>query len=287
MFCKGTVGTFGKEQVFGLETLYKKRCNIVMDLDHKKFHKYMPQADFQNIASGEEVNIAQRNKLAHCVNWLPTSLYIGNYFPQYKDTSGSLARRLMIFHFDTNMISRDTNIMDRIVNSDQLVRVMIRCIKAYKTQLKVSNGREIWHMVPKSFHQSRLNFSKKVNKIKEFLESMQVVHKEGAFTTLEDFNSAFTSFMSTKYNIKQGMNVGNSDMDVIKKAGFTCDSVNICKTCNKHCTKAMCGDHYDSKNRRKVTVIKGMLLPHAYECPAMELEDEGKEVGTKRKRQAE
>ena len=287
MFPKGTVGTFGKEQVFGFETLYKKRCNIVMDLDHKKFHKYMPQADFQNIASGEEVSIAQKNKPARCVNWLPTSMYIGNYFPNYKDTSGALARRLMIFHFDTNMISRDTNIMDRIVNSDQHARVMIRCIKAYKTQLKASNGREIWDMVPKSFHQSRLNFSKKVNKIQEFLESNQVVHKEGAVTTLEDFNSAFTSFMAKKYNIRQGMNVSNSDMDEIKKAGYIPRVKNICKTCGKHCTKAKCGDHYDSKNRRKVTVIDRMLLQDPYYCPAMELEDEGKEVGAKRKRQAE
>lgn len=193
----------------------------------------------------------------------------------------------MIFHFDTSMISRDTNIMDRIVNSDQHARVMIRCIKAYKTQLKASNGREIWDMVPKSFHQSRLNFSKKVNKIQEFLESNQVVHKEGAVTTLEDFNSAFTSFMAKKYNIRQGMNVSNSDMDEIKKAGYIPRVKNICKTCGKHCTKAKCGDHYDSKNRRKVTVIDRMLLQDPYYCPAMELEDEGKEVGAKRKRQAE
>eukprot|EP00466_Bigelowiella_natans_P009342 jgi/Bigna1/137348/aug1.38_g12056 len=287
MFPKGTVGTFGKEQVFGLETLQEKRCNMVMDLDHKKFHKHMPQADFQSVASGEEVHIAQKNKLARCANWPPTSMCIGNCFPNHKDTSGALARRLVIFHFDTNTMSRDTNIMDRIVNSDQHARVMIRCIKAHKTQPKASNGREIWDMVPKSFHQSRLNFSKKVNKMQEFLESNQVVHKEGAVTTLEDFNSAFTSFMAKKCNVGQGMNVSNSDMDEIKKAGHTHVSQNICKTCSKHCTKAKCGDHCDRKNRRKVMVIKGMLLQDPHCCPAMELEDEGNEVGTKRKRQAE
>ena len=77
------------------------------------------------------------------------------------------------------------------------------------------------------------------------------------------------------------------DMDEIKKAGYIPRVKNICKTCGKHCTKAKCGDHYDSKNRRKVTVIDRMLLQDPYYWPAMELEDEGKEVGAKRKRQAE
>eukprot|EP00037_Helgoeca_nana_P008165 m.72878 g.72878 ORF g.72878 m.72878 type:complete len:51 (+) comp18760_c0_seq1:444-596(+) len=43
-------------------------------------------------------------------------------------------------------------------------------------------------------------------------------------------------------------------------AGFTVRRVNVCKECGRPEKREICGDHYDTRNRKRVHVVEGMRL---------------------------
>jgi phage/plasmid-associated DNA primase len=120
MFPSGSVGviTATQEAVFGLEALFQKRLILIPDMP-EKFSKKLNQSDFQSMITGEGVNIARKNKTAVSdVDWTTPILGAGNYLPDYKDNSGSISRRMVVFKYDKLVAEPDTQLKEKIVNTE-------------------------------------------------------------------------------------------------------------------------------------------------------------------------
>ena len=82
--------------------------------------------------SGEPVSIARKNKVAVAdENWTVPVLGATNIYPDYKDESGAISRRILVAHFMTLVTARDTKLLDRIVQGE-LVVVLLRCLDQYR-----------------------------------------------------------------------------------------------------------------------------------------------------------
>ena len=85
-----------------------------------------------------------------------------------------------------------------------------------------------------------------------------VVHDPTAETTLLELRSAYQNH--ARFHRQDGAAwTGNHHPKLlIKMAGFTVTKTN--KQCDKVAKKENCGDHYDSRNRKRVHVVEGMRL---------------------------
>ena len=61
-------------------------------------------------------------------DWLVPIFGAFNYYPDYKDESGAISRRLLVVEFKTLVTARDTTLLDRIVQGE-LVVVLLRCLE--------------------------------------------------------------------------------------------------------------------------------------------------------------
>ena len=263
MFPKHTIGcvTATQEKTFGLEALKEKRVVIIPDLP-PNFSQLVCQSDFQSMISGEPVSIARKNKIAIAgSNWTAPLLAAANYLPDYKDKSGSVSRRLIVFLFENLISARDTKLKDKI-KSNELVTIMIRCLVKYRMKCDEVDEKDFWECVPNELKNLQTKVKERTSYLANFIANgdnyYQVIFKKGHTTTMEDLDKAYSNHMRFTHKIEKAK-LGD-DHYPIKNAGFTVKTRNLCKTCHQHCLKVTCGDHYNSKNRYKREYIENMQL---------------------------
>jgi phage/plasmid-associated DNA primase len=263
MFPKQSVGviTAGKESLFGLESLRQRRVVMIPDMP-RQLGNVLAQSDFQSMISGEPVNIARKNKVSISdEDWTVPLFAASNYYPEYKDESGAISRRLLVFGFKVLVTNRDTTLFDRIVNAE-LVVVMLRCLEQYRCmRLSVGSG-DPWDSMPLMLKQSREDVKINTNPLASFLENgdayYQVVYREECITPLEDLNRAYSNYMKFSHGVKVS-GIG-SDYFPLKSKGYVIKTVKLCKECRQPSSKEGCGEHYNVANRSNKVVICNMFV---------------------------
>ena len=264
MFPAGSVGsiTANLEGGFGLESLFAKRLVTIPDLP-ENFAKVLKQSDFQSILSGETVSIARKNKTAvNELEWTVPMIGAGNYLPDYKDSSGSISRRLAVFLF-VNLVQDKNTLLDQAVIDSELVTVMLRCIYSYRSACARLTGKEFWsHVAPRDIIETQESVKEETNHLANFIQNgspyYQISHESGAITKWEDLEKAYCNHMRIDHKIEK-QRIG-SDLFPIKNAGFTIARDNLCKTCHGRHLKEICGEHYDGRNRYRRVTIHGMKI---------------------------
>lgn len=99
------------EPRFGLAPLYDKFLVICAEV---KRDFGMNQGDLQSAVSGEEVSVAIKNKDAKTVLWTTPFLFCGNELAAWKDSAGSMKRRLVIVEFN-EVVRPDPELYDRMM----------------------------------------------------------------------------------------------------------------------------------------------------------------------------
>ena len=264
MFPPKSVGaiTAGKEASFGYESLHRRRLVVIPDMP-SNFSKVLHQQDFQSMISGEPVSIARKNKVAVTdEDWKVPILGATNIYPDYKDESGSISRRLLVVPFTTLVKGRDTTLLDRIVK-DELVLVMLRCLEKYRQLREQIGTDEPWKHMPPTLLKAREDVKTNTSPLASFLKDgdsrCQILFKEGHITPLQALNKAFSNYMRFTHKKEKVAGIG-SDYFPLKSAGFQVNTVKICKTCGKKASKDTCGDHYSSKNRANKVVVENMEI---------------------------
>ena len=187
----------------------------------------------------------------------------GNHlFEGYNDNSGSISRRLVVFPFSNMIKSRDTELKKKIIG-DELVTVMLRCIAQYRRTCDRFKGQDFWkYIAPSALVEEQSVVKEQTNHLANFLANgdsyYQVLYKDGAITTLEDLNKAFSNHM--KYTHKRERATIGHDYFPIKAAGYTMDKLYLCKTCHKPHHADTCGVHYIATNRYKRVVVCNMMI---------------------------
>jgi hypothetical protein len=124
-------------------------------------------------------------------------------------------------------------------------------------------GMDFWKRVaPDQLIDSQSEIKQGTNHLVNFLANgndfHQVLFVEGERTSFEDLEKAYSYHMKFHHKIDKAKIGG--DNHPIRSAGYVIKMVNLCKTCRQSCTKANCGDHYDSKNRYQKKYCENMVL---------------------------
>lgn len=262
------IGTIsGKmEKTFGLQSLYKR--NIVYNPDMgRNFTELLDKGDFQRIIEGSTLDIPIKNKGSlNNVKWNIPLLFLANYFPEYRDSSGAIPRRLCVFYMDKYLTSRDTSIETRCINNESHL-ILIKTLKSYQYIINKFNNKTFEDWDNDYFKRGYEEMTNKCNKLYEFLTlppkefEYWTVHKEGSVTELKDFKNAVKKFYYMN-NYKDKFELDNTTLG---RCGYLVKKINLCACCGKKPTgsrtiEGQCCKDYTSKNRRKKMCILNMRI---------------------------
>jgi hypothetical protein len=263
MFPKISIGVITStiEKKFGLESLYQKRLVVIPDMP-EDFKALIDQSNFQSMCTGEGVSVARKYTSAVVdKKWTAPIIAAGNLNYNYKDTSGSISRRVVMFPFMNLVETRNTEMVPTIVRTE-LVYVMLRCIAEYRRVAKEHRGRDFWKVVAADRLRETQLEQADTNPLSAFLVNgdnyYQVLFEEGALTPLSELNAAFSNHMKFTHKIDKAK-IGGEHYP-IKAAGYLMKKGSICKHCHGHHSVVTCGDHYDKKNVYRPETIVNMKI---------------------------
>jgi hypothetical protein len=250
-----------QEAIFGLENVVNKRLFVTSDMP-STMRKTLDSALLQSMISGESINVPRKGKQAITIAKWPAHLLFGsNFLPDYPDASGAISRRFAIIPYETVVQKRDPCLHSKI-KSTELVTVLLRCIRSYRSFLDVHLDHDILTLLPEICKLESSKAQVALDPLREFLESgnqyMMIRKKVDSEVTWQRFNQEFQKFANDKYS--KGTKLTDSDKVTLTSCGYRVSEVSICKECNQLAIKANCGDHYDVNNRRRKVVIKNMEI---------------------------
>jgi hypothetical protein len=129
----------------------------------------LEQAEFQSLVSGEDISVARKFKTAQSVTWKVPGIFGGNEMPGWKDNSGSILRRLLVWNFGRQVVAADPT-LDMKLDSE-LPLILQKCVRAYIEYAQKYKSVDIWNAVPDYFKTIRQQVAMVTNVLQNFLNS--------------------------------------------------------------------------------------------------------------------
>lgn len=186
------VGTLSNniETKFGLSSLYDKLMIIGPEI---KGNFSMEQSEFQSIISGEDVQIAVKQKQAKSEVWKVPLVCSGNEVPQFSDNAGSISRRLIVFLFNKKVLEGnvDTSLSKKL--KKEIPYILYSCNNAYLEAVNKHASEDIWNFIPLYFKKSRDEMAETTNALVSFLNSDKVKYGPGLYVKESELRLAFNN----------------------------------------------------------------------------------------------
>lgn len=181
------------EQKFGLSAIYKGLVCVCAEV-REDFG--LDQADWQSAVSGEEVQIAIKNKTAFPHKWDTPMFFLGNELPNYRNNSGSVVRRFFMVEFRKKVRANasDPHLFDKFVaNIDQFQR---KGVALYHMLLQKYGENDIWaqNVVGPQLNEFVLHMKKQTDVLFDFCNSPAFVVHQEAFMPMVDFQKAYMEY---------------------------------------------------------------------------------------------
>jgi len=154
------------EKKFGLESIKDGFMFIAPEI---KGDIQLEQAEFQSLVSGEDISVARKFKTAQSVTWKVPGIFGGNEMPGWKDNSGSILRRLLVWNFGRQVVAADPT-LDMKLDSE-LPLILQKCVRAYIEYAQKYKSVDIWNAVPDYFKTIRQQVAMVTNVLQNFLNS--------------------------------------------------------------------------------------------------------------------
>lgn len=174
------------EKKFGLSALSEKFMYVGPEI---KGNLSLEQSEFQSMISGEDLQVAEKHKVAKSIVWNVPGMLAGNEVPQYTDNSGSISRRLMVFKFDKKVTKGDTRLGKKL--EKELSYIMQACSKGYLEAIDKYGSSDIWDIVPSYFKKTKDDMAENTNALMHFLKSDRVKLGPERYVRSKVFVSAF------------------------------------------------------------------------------------------------
>lgn len=183
------------ERKFGLASIYdgflfiSPECRESMALE---------QAEFQSMVSGEDVSIAVKHEKAKSIQWTTPGVMAGNEMPGWRDTGGSILRRLVTFNFVRQVKDADATLPEKLKHEVPLM--LQKCVRAYLDYAlhRYRGVGNIWDILPKYFIEVRQEIEEQVSPLDKYLNSSEVVIDPDARVPLTVFQDAFQFFAKNR-----------------------------------------------------------------------------------------
>ena len=187
----GDVGVMSNniEKQFGLGALQKKLAFIGPEINH---NFKLDQTEFQSLISGEDIQVATKNKTAKSVRWNVPGMLAGNNPPGYQDNQGSISRRLLIFKFDKKVKKGDTRLGKKL--ELEIPNIILKSNKAYLETVNKYPGIDIWNLVPEYFIKTRDEMAEYTNALIHMLKNGKTILDPKVYCKLEKFKARFKDY---------------------------------------------------------------------------------------------
>lgn len=262
------IGTIsGKmENTFGLQSLINK--NIIYNPDmNKNFVEKLDKGDFQRIIEGSNLDIPVKNKASiNNYKWETPLLFLGNYLPVYKDSSGAIPRRLCVFYMDKYITERDTTLEKRCIENEGHL-ILLKTLASYKLLLKNFENKtfEDWDL--DYFREGYEEMTNQCNNLYKYLNlapndfETWTSYDEGNIVSEKDFKEVVKKYFYMN-GIKDKFECNKTTLG---KFGYIIKIINVCASCGKKPTGSrkknnQCCEKYNKKNRRKRKCIVNMRI---------------------------
>lgn len=180
------------EEKFGLSSIYQANLFIGPEIKHD-FR--IDQAEFQSLISGEEIQIARKNKNAVTIQWDVPGILAGNETPGFSDNSGSILRRLMLFKFGRQVSDGDARLGEKLAK--EIGAIMQKCIWAYIEAVAEYGDKLIWKVVPKQFLDWREEIEGQLHTLVGFMKTTPLKYGEDKQMPLAWFRTKYREYCSS------------------------------------------------------------------------------------------
>lgn len=273
MFSRGEVASYdsGRQQTFGLEDIYDKRLLLFPDIP-KRLDVVLPEDKMCSMVSGESISIPRKNKTALNITWEVPALLAGNHVPSYQDVGGRIARRFVVFNFNTLIKDKDTTLRSRILR-DELPKIVLHCLANYHDLLEKVGAGQLRNFLPRAMRETEDEMRTETSPLYNFIvngdDHYTITHDKTSKVRLEELRKAFQNHV--RFTLRREKEVKwTGDHNPIKAAGYEVKRCNMCKVCNAvDPSKGTCDDskfavqekHWEGgKNRKQLYYVVGMKI---------------------------
>lgn len=154
------------QKTFALSAIADKKIFIGPEI---KEDLSLDQAEFQSMVSGEPVAVNKKYKDAFVVDFEVPGMLAGNELPRWRDTAGSITRRILYFLFKNKVKKGDTKLGKKL--RKELAYIIQACNKAYLKTVNENDSKGIWNIVPEYFKEAKESMAENTNSLTHFLKS--------------------------------------------------------------------------------------------------------------------
>ena len=178
------------EPKFGLSAIYKGLICICAEV-REQFG--LDQAEWQSAASGEEIQIAIKNKTAISHLWDTPFFFLGNEVPNYKNASGSVDRRIFMIEFNHKVRGSDPKLFDKITQDIDLFQRKAVCL--YLHAIRAHGDKDIWCqspcILPQQIYDFKNNMRSSVDSLYNFMSGSCFEYDDAYEITVKTFKELY------------------------------------------------------------------------------------------------
>lgn len=177
------------EKSFGLSAIFDKLMFVAPEIT-ERFG--LGQAEFQSMVSGELVSVAQKFKTAQAIEWTTPGMFAGNEPPGYRDNSGSIQRRMVIFPFSNQVLAEHMDMELPQKMKAETAKILYKCVWAYQEAAGMYKKAGIWSVLPPMLLKAKEEMALSTNSLRHFMASERVEFGEDKMVPMtciiEEFN---------------------------------------------------------------------------------------------------
>lgn len=224
------------ERKFGLAAFADKYLFIAPEIKHDL---QLEQAEFQSLVSGEALQLNIKYKTAVTVDWVTPGIMAGNEFPNFKNNSGSIDRRVVVFEFVNSVICGDMDLGKKL--EAEMPTLIKKSNVAYRQMTATCGRDDVWSHLPVYFKERRKELAEVTNTLADFVSNGPKLtccapNNPPAYILIESFKDAYREFCLKNRYIAKKLN----DSDIRSELRKYFPTVTIAKkTC--HAWPVGCG----------------------------------------------
>jgi hypothetical protein len=192
-FEKIDVGVLGNDSQrgFSVEGLIDKLVYMVYDCDQ---NFQLDQMLWQSMVVGEDCVINRKYKTALVLLWTSPGILVGNVTPNWQNNGDSVARRVVLIDFGKVVKSdkSDPHLKEKLVA--ERPAFMKKCNLALHQYVALYGEKDIWDVIGPYFIEQKKKLRSKTNVLSAFLESGEVVVKDGLYMRWEEFIEEYANY---------------------------------------------------------------------------------------------
>jgi phage/plasmid-associated DNA primase len=174
------------EKKFGLSAFATKYLFIAPEV---RDDMGLDQAEFQSMVSGEDMCVARKNLTASQMEWKVPGILAGNQVPSWRDTAGSIVRRLVVFSFTQQPPELDTTLGQKLAL--EMPAIVQKCARAYLQAVRDVGKNNLRSALPEYFAQTTSELQEDVDSVRNFLKSGKLHCARGVYMPFDEFQKMY------------------------------------------------------------------------------------------------